>query len=167
MDPRPREPELVLRPLAAGDEAELLRILRTPEVARWWDEPDQGFPWEDEPEATRLTIEVGGKVAGMAQFHEQREPKYRHASMDLFVDPRLHGRGIGTEVVRRVARELIAERGHHRVTIDPAASNAAAIRAYERAGFRPVGVMRAYERDVGGGGWHDGLLMELLAGEES
>ena len=27
-------------------------------------------------------------------------------------------------------------------------------------------VMRRYERDVGGAGWHDGLLMELLAGEE-
>jgi aminoglycoside 6'-N-acetyltransferase len=167
MDVHPREPELVLRPLAAGDEAELLRILRTQEVARWWDEPDEGFPWDDEPEATRLTIEVGGQVAGMAQFHEECEPKYRHASMDLFLDPRLHGRGIGTEVVRRVARELIEERGHHRVTIDPAASNMAAIRAYEKAGFTPVGVMRAYERDVGGGGWHDGLLMELLAGEES
>ncbi|MBV9422920.1 MAG: GNAT family N-acetyltransferase, partial [Solirubrobacterales bacterium] len=51
-------------------------------------------------------------------------------------------------------------------TIDPAAANAAAIRAYEKAGFTRVGVMRGYERDVDGNGWHDGLLMELLAGEE-
>jgi hypothetical protein len=43
--------------------------------------------------------------------------------------------------------------------------NAAAIRAYEKVGFRAVGVMRQYERDVDGGGWHDGLLMELLAEE--
>ena len=61
-------------------------------------------------------------------------------------------------------RHLIDERGHHRITIDPAAANAAAIRAYEKAGFAPVGLMRSYERDVGGGGWHDGLLMELDAG---
>jgi aminoglycoside 6'-N-acetyltransferase len=60
---------------------------------------------------------------------------------------------------------LIDERGHHRNTIDPAADNAAAIRAYEKAGFKPVGVMRRYERDTGGDGWHDGLLMELLADE--
>ena len=26
--------------------------------------------------------------------------------------------------------------------------------------------MRRYERDAGGEGWHDGLLMELVAGEE-
>jgi aminoglycoside 6'-N-acetyltransferase len=57
---------------------------------------------------------------------------------------------------------LIDERGHHRITIDPAASNPAAIRAYEKAGFEPVGVMRRYERDADGKGWHDGLLMELV-----
>lgn len=61
---------------------------------------------------------------------------------------------------------MIDERGHHRITIDPAATNAAAIRAYERVGFRAVGVMPAAERDAGGNGWHDSLLMELLAGEE-
>ena len=65
------------------------------------------------------------------------------------MDPAFHGRGIGTEAVRRVVRLLIDERGHHRITIDPAAENAAAIRAYEKVGFRPVGIMRGYERDVG------------------
>ena len=156
-------PHLVLRPLAPGDEAELRRILETPEVAFWWDVPDEGFPWTDEPDATRLAIEVDGAVGGMIQYWEEPEPKYRHAGIDLFLDPALHGRGLGTEAVRRVARHLVEERGHHRITIDPAAANAAAIRAYEKAGFRPVGVMRQYERDAGGDGWHDGLLMELLA----
>jgi aminoglycoside 6'-N-acetyltransferase len=157
---------VVLRPLAAGDEAELLRIHRTSEVMRWWDAPDEGFPW-DEPESFRLTIEVDGRIAGMIQFAEETEPKYRHASIDMFLDPKLHGRGIGTEAVRRVVRMLIDERGHHRITIDPAAGNAAAIRVYEKVGFRPVGVMRQYERDGDGHGWHDGLLMELIAGEET
>jgi aminoglycoside 6'-N-acetyltransferase len=166
MEPSAREPDLVLRALVASDESELLRIHRTPEVSRWWDEPEDGFPWSDDPEQMRLTIEVGGLVAGLVQFYEEPTPKYRHAAIDLFLDPRLHGRGLGTEVVRRVARHLINERGHHRITIDPAASNAAAIRAYEKAGFRRVGVMRGYERDTDGGGWHDGLLMELLAGDE-
>ncbi len=156
---------MILRPLVESDATELLRIHRTPEVMRWWDEPEDEFPW-DEPEATRLTIEVDGAVAGLIQFAEELEPKYRHAWIDVFVDPELHGRGVGTEAVRSVVRLLIDERGHHRITIDPAATNAAAIRAYQKVGFRPVGVMRSYERDVGGEGWHDSLLMELLAGEE-
>jgi aminoglycoside 6'-N-acetyltransferase len=154
---------MVLRPLAPGDEAELLRIHATPEVARWWGEPDEGFLWTDEPDSTRLTIDVGGSVAGMIQFSEEPDPKYRHASIDLFLDPAFHGRGLGTEAVRRVVRHLLDELGHHRITIDPAAANTAAIRAYEKVGFRPVGVMRRYERDADGEGWHDGLLMELLA----
>ena len=156
-------PRLILRPLAEGDEAELLRIHRTPEVRRWWDDPDEGFPWTDDSESTRLAIEVDGAVAGMIQFWEEQEPKYRHAGIDLFLDPAFHGRGLGAEAVRQVVRLLVEERGHHRITIDPAADNAAAIRAYEKAGFRPVGVMRQYERDVDGDGWHDGLLMELVA----
>jgi aminoglycoside 6'-N-acetyltransferase len=158
--------DMVLRPLAPADATELLRIHTTPDVLRWWGYPDEGFPFSDDTEATRLTIEVDGAVAGLIQFVEELEPKYRHASIDLFLDPALHGRGLGTEAVRRVVRHLIDDRGHHRITIDPAAANLAAIRAYEKAGFRPVGVMRSYERDVGGEGWHDGLLMELLAGEE-
>jgi aminoglycoside 6'-N-acetyltransferase len=156
---------LVLRPLAKGDESELLRIHATPEVASWWDLPDEGFPWSDEPESTRFTIEFDGKVAGLIQFNEEQAPKYRHATIDLFLDPGLHGRGIGTEAVRRVVRHLIDERGHHRITIDPGAENAAAIRSYEKVGFRPVGVMRRYERRFGSEEWRDGLLMELLADE--
>lgn len=154
---------LELRPLAVGDEAELLRIHNTPEVVRWWDIPDDGFPWTDEPGQSRLTIEVDGKVAGMIQFYEELDPRYRHTAIDLFLDPALHDRGLGPEAVRQVVKMLIDERGHHRITIDPAAANAVAIRAYEKAGFKQVGTMRRYERDVGGDGWHDSLLMEFLA----
>jgi aminoglycoside 6'-N-acetyltransferase len=157
---------LVLRPLAKQDEAELLRIHATPEVALWWDLPEEGFPWSDEPESTRLTIEVDGAVAGMIQFWEEQAPKYRHATIDLFLDPALHGQGIGTEAVRRLVRHLIDDRGHHRITIDPGMENTAAIRSYEKAGFKPVGVMHRYERLLGSEEWRDGLLMELLAEEE-
>ena len=157
-------PGVTLRPLAAEDVPELLRIHRLPEVARWWDEPDETFP-DDDPESVRFTIVVDGAVAGMIQYSEEPEPKYRYAGVDLFLDPALRGRGIGTDAIRRLVRHLFDDRGHHRITIDPAADNAAAIRAYEKAGFRRVGVMRSYERDADGAGWHDGLLMELLRGE--
>jgi aminoglycoside 6'-N-acetyltransferase len=133
-------------------------------VARWWDDPFAGFPW-DEPESTRLTILVDGRVAGMIQYSEETEPKYRHAAIDLFLDPALHGQGFGSEAIRRVVRMLIDELGHHRITIDPATGNTAAVRSYEKAGFRAVGVMRQSERDPDGRGWHDSLLMELLASD--
>jgi len=104
-------------------------------------------------------------VRGMVQFGEEEEPHYRHASIDIFVDPSVHGSGIGRDAVRTLARHLVRDRGHHRLVIDPAADNEAAIRCYASVGFRPVGVMRRYEHDVDGPGWHDGLLMDLLADE--
>ncbi len=157
---------VLLRPLVAADARQLRRIHQTPAVRRWWDAPDPGFPLDDEPGATRLTIEVDGAVAGMVQYVEEPEPRYRHAGIDLFLDPGLHNRGIGTEVVKRVVHTLTTTRGHHRITIDPAAANTAAIRAYEKAGFTAVGIMRSYERDSGADGWHDGLLMEYVISDD-
>jgi aminoglycoside 6'-N-acetyltransferase len=158
---------VLLRPIGEDDVPELLRIHALPEVARWWGEPEDGFPWSDEPESTRFAIEVDGRPAGLIQFYEESEPRYRHAAVDLFLDPALHGRGVGTEALRQMVRHLIDERGHHRITIDPAVENSAAIRSYEKVGFTRVGVMRRYERDTWRDVWHDGLLMELVAGDTS
>ena len=146
--------------LAAEHAAELRRIHLTPEVHRWWGEMAPGFP-DDEPESTRFAIVVDGAVAGMIQYGEETEPDYRHAWIDIFVDPAASGRGVGTEAVRRVMRLLIDERGHHRITIDPALENAAAVRSYIKAGFRPVGVCRAGWRDPDGR-WRDELFMEYV-----
>lgn len=157
--------DLELRPTVEADTAELRRIHALPEVACWWDEPCEGFPMTDEPEATRLTIVVDGRISGLIQYGQELEPKYRHGWIDIFLDPAVHGRGVGTEAVRRVVRILMDEHGHHRVTIDPAADNVAAIRAYEKAGFRRVGIMRQAERDADGQGWHDSLMMDLLAAD--
>lgn len=153
--------ELSLRPLVAEDAPELLRVHATPGVVRFWGEPEEGFPFDDEPEQTRLTIVVDGRPAGLIQFWEETTPRYRHATIDLFLDPELHGRGIGTEALRLLCEHLTRERGHHRLTIDPAADNAAAIRCYEKADFRRVGVLRRYEHR-GGEDYRDALLMELV-----
>ena len=106
----------------------------------------------------------GGRVVGAVQWSAEDDPDYRHASVDIFVDPAVHGRGVGTDAVRALAAYLIDGVGFHRLVIDPAADNAAAIRCYAKVGFEPVGIMRDYERGADGS-WHDGLLMDLLATE--
>jgi RimJ/RimL family protein N-acetyltransferase len=157
---------VVLVPVEAGHVPELRRILHTPEVWRRWGDEDAipGWPFDD-PSTVRFAVLVDGAVAGMIQYAEEDDPAYRHASVDIFLDPAVHGRGLGRDAVRTVTRHLVRDRGHHRLTIDPAADNETAIRCYAAVGFRPVGVMRRYERDADGGGWHDGLLMDLLADE--
>jgi aminoglycoside 6'-N-acetyltransferase len=157
---------MLLRPLSDIDAAELRRIHAMPEVTRWWGEPEPGFPMTDDPDSTRFSIVLDDRIVGLIEYAEELTPRYRHSTIDVFLDPAVHGCGLGTEAVRRVVRHLIERRGHHRITIDPATDNAMAIRAYEKVGFRPVGVLRNYERDGDGETWHDGLLMELLAGEE-
>ena len=136
------------------------------QVRRRWGEEARSSRWPfDDPSCVRFAVIHDGAVVGMVQYTEENEPSYRHAGIDLFIDPRLHRRGLGRDAVATLARHLFDARGHHRIVIDPAADNVAAIRCYTAVGFRRVGIMRQYERDVDGVGWHDGLLMDLLADE--
>ncbi len=158
---------VVLRPLRADDVERVAEIQNEPGVARWWGPPNKAelrrqADGSDDEKA--LAIEREGELVGLIQYHEENEPDFRHAGIDIFLAERVQGRGLGTDAVRTLARYLIEERGHHRLTIDPAADNVAAIRTYEKVGFRTVGVMREYWRSPDGT-WRDGLLMDLLARE--
>jgi aminoglycoside 6'-N-acetyltransferase len=153
-----------LRPAEERDAARLRAILDEPEVARWWSFSGLGFGDGDDDDSVVLAIELDGDIVGAIQYAEETDPDYRHASVDIYLATAVHGQGLGPDAVRTVARYLFDERGHHRVTIDPAAANARAIAAYAKVGFRPVGVMRQYERGRDGT-WHDGLLMDLLRDE--
>jgi len=159
---------VALRPVTPDDAAALAEILADPTVAPWWGTFDAEKLRHDviEPpsEVASFVIDVEGSVAGLIQYSEENEPDYRHAGIDIAVGSSWQGRGIGPDAIRTLARHLFEERGHHRLTIDPAVANDRAIRAYERVGFRPVGIMRAYERGADGV-WHDGLLMDLLRDE--
>jgi aminoglycoside 6'-N-acetyltransferase len=157
-----------LRPAEEADIPDLVRIRQAPEVYAHWRGGDdlEAAVREDfaEPEATKYVIELDGRVVGWVQWQAEEDPDYRHASLDIYVDAAVHGRGVGTDTVRVVCRHLIDDHGHHRITIDPAAHNTAAIRCYSKFGFQPVGITRRSERGPDGT-WHDGLLMDLLAGE--
>ena len=59
-------------------------------------------------------------------------------------------RGVGRDAVGTLASYLVKDRQHHRPVIDPAADNEPAIWCYAAVGFRPVGIMRRYERDDDG-----------------
>jgi RimJ/RimL family protein N-acetyltransferase/glyoxylase-like metal-dependent hydrolase (beta-lactamase superfamily II) len=154
-----------LRRVTAGDAPRLTEILAHPEVARWWGRFDLDRARRElvDPDDGTVTfaVEADGQVIGLIQYLEEDEPDYRHAAIDIFLHPDWHGRGLGTDAIRTLARHLFEDRGHHRLTIDPAAHNQQAIRSYRRVGFRPVGVMRRYERGPDGR-WHDGLLLDLL-----
>jgi aminoglycoside 6'-N-acetyltransferase len=151
---------VTLRPGVDADAPLLLDILRQPEVAAWWRRDE----WErlDESDAVTFVIVLKDAAVGCIQYAEEDDPDYRSAAVNIFVSAAVHGRGVGPDAMRTLIEWLIDRRGHHRFTVDPAATNARAIHVYEKLGFRPVGVLRRYER-VADGTWRDGLLMELLA----
>lgn len=159
---------IVLRPVTEAYLPRLLEIINQPAVARRWG--STGYDIDKvraeflDDEVVVFIIEVDGRVVGSVQYEQEMEPDYRHASIDIFIHPDWHGRGLGTDAVRTLARHLVHDLGHHRLTIDPAADNAPAIACYKKVGFKPVGIMRNYERGRDGT-WHDGLLMDLLAEE--
>ncbi len=153
---------VTLRPATAADAPRLLAIIEEPQVAAWWRREE----WErlTEDDVVTFAILLDDEVVGCIQFNEEDDPDYRSAAVDIYVSAAVHGRGVGPDAMRTLIGWLIEARGHHRFTVDPAAVNAHAIHVYRKLGFRPVGVLRQYER-VADGTWRDALFMELLAGE--
>ena len=162
-----RGERVTLRPITVADIPRLAEIVAEPEIAYWWlglTEDDLREKAGSEKDAMVFVIEEGGEVVGLVEAGEENEPDYRHASVDIFVTAARRGQGLGADAIRTLARHLFEDRGHHRITNDPAATNERAIRVYEQIGFKRVGIMRRYERGVDGE-WHDGLLMDLLRDE--
>ncbi len=72
---------------------------------------------------------------GYAQYWHAGETE---GGIDLILAPRWHGRGHGPDAAAALATHLLRDRHWTRVTVDPAATNTRAIRAWEKAGFHPV-----------------------------
>jgi aminoglycoside 6'-N-acetyltransferase len=156
---------VTLRPIADVDLDALAAIIREPGVAEWWGEAAEPERLrEDLRMAAAWAIEVDGELAGWLGVTEETEPEYPSVGLDISLSRRFQGRGLGPDALRAAIRWFADERGHHRFTIDPAAHNERAIKAYKAVGFKPVGVLRRYERGPDGS-FHDGLLMDLLIEE--
>ena len=66
--------------------------------------------------------------------------------MNLAVAPEDRGTGLATALMERLF-ELTADDGNRGYTLEVRVSNTAAIRLYERLGFKPKGVRRSYYTD--------------------
>lgn len=150
-----------LAPFDVAHVARLRELHQQPGVTKWWGPMEPDFPF-DEPESERFAIVLDGEVIGLVQWGDDSWEETRHAYVDIFVGDDYAGRGLGTEALNQMTRRLIDKHGYHRITIDPSAENAAAIRSYEKAGFRHVGRLERAARERGSQEWQDELLMELV-----
>jgi aminoglycoside 6'-N-acetyltransferase len=157
--------QVTLRPLEEADLDPLAAIIGEPSVARWWGESDEPERLRDNlrMDGGAFVIEAEGELAGWLGFVEETEPEYRSVGIDISLSERFQGRGLGPDALRTVIRWFADERGHHRFTIDPNASNERAIKAYAAVGFKPIGITRRSE--LVDGEWPDGVLRDLLIEE--
>ncbi len=151
-------PEYDFPPLAERDLVLIRRWLIEPHVRRWWcDPPRRAYP-ADEIDKYRQRIRGAGDPTDLHLIRRHRRPigfiqRYRirdypdyaaavglevgAIGIDLFIGERaaLH-RGYGPSLIRAFLRDVAFPlSGVGVCVIGPAEANAAAIRAYEKAGF--------------------------------
>lgn len=110
---------------------------------------------------------VGRELVGMIGLERQSQQKLRHTAElnTMMVHPRHTGQGIGIKLVEAavaLARQAI---GLEQIVLRVTASSEAAIRLYERAGFRGCGVLPHAIKLVDGPGqvrYYDKLTMILI-----
>ena len=155
-----REDSYEFRPVTEEDLPTIARWLREPHVAQWWDDPDKEIAeireHMDSVSVEPLIVELDGRpIAYLQSYDPHMEDDHPYADqpfgtlgIDLTIGPpELVGIGHGSAIVRQFVEELFEE-GAPRVVIDPHPDNGRAIRAYEKAGFRPIGRRHSQYGDV-------------------
>lgn len=82
---------------------------------------------------THLAVEAGGQVVGHAFLVPTGRPEV--AEYAIFLDREVRGRGVGTQV-NRIAARVARERGLRQLWLSVEPQNRAAVRSYQKAGFR-------------------------------
>lgn len=109
-----------------------------------------------------VTRRKGGELIGHAALFGAT-PKDRCATFGIFLGPEHQNRGYGSDAVQLMVRYGFVELGLHRIELQAFAFNPRAIAAYEKAGFVVEG--RRRQTAWRSGGWHDDVMMGLLADE--
>lgn len=144
------KPVVRLRPITEADLPDRVRWFNDPEVTKWLvHEGERTLGQEREWFATLssrelpevLAIEVDGRHIGDAALRNLGNGVTADFGI-LIGEKSCWGQGYGAAATCEMLRIGFSERGLHRVQLDALATNARAIRCYEKCGFRREGVQR-------------------------
>ncbi|MEA2461722.1 MAG: aminoglycoside 6-N-acetyltransferase, partial [Actinomycetota bacterium] len=144
------------------DYALMIRWRNSPHVRYWWDPDLPPLTLESareeyladtlpDPDTTACIVELAGEPVGFMQFYrwssyadEAEEIGIEFdgatAGVDVFVgEPDLAGQGLGTRMMNLLCGYLETERDASSVVLTTELTNEAAIRCYEKAGFKKAG----------------------------
>lgn len=147
-------PSLTLRPATAADWGLIRTWIAKPEIQTWW-----GSPNAAEAEI-RIALDSGAAISCMVLL-DGRPIGYAHAvdaahwgpslpdgmppgtwDLDVFIAvAEQRGKGLGERTVELLADEVFATTLAPALSVFVSVRNEAAVRAYERAGFRWVRVL--------------------------
>ena len=149
--------EISFRPLVRDDLPTVHEWLQRPHVSEWWGSNDtyekvenDHLPAIEGREPVRMfVIVLDGRSIGVIQTYRVDDfPDYwpgqtglDQAGIDLYIaDPEFLGRGLGPEMIRRFADEVMfVDPGITACIADPDLANTRSVRAFEKAGFEAVG----------------------------
>jgi aminoglycoside 6'-N-acetyltransferase len=153
-------PPYRLRPFTELDIPIAERWLKTPELLRWWGDPQKELAQLRgdlcEPRMQQWIVEHGARAFAYAQAYEAHAWPQAHLAqlpygtqvIDAFIgEPDMIGCGHGRTFLKLLADYLI-DAGAPVVAIDPDVENRRARRAYARAGFEEAGVVAAEQGPV-------------------
>jgi aminoglycoside 6'-N-acetyltransferase len=138
------------RPLTLADLPLLQRWIGEPHVREWWD--DSGDPLAEFEQALRdpgtdpFIVLMDERPIGYQQCYDphaevdhpyQDQPRGTRGIDQFIGEADMVGCGHGSRFIREFVADLFA-RGAPRVVTDPDPANARAVRAYMKAGFRPL-----------------------------
>jgi aminoglycoside 6'-N-acetyltransferase len=138
--------DFAFRAMSAADLPLVRRWLKTPEVLRWWGQPDEQYALVsgdlDHPDMDQFIVSIDGRPLAYIQcyalsaWNQGFGPQpLGTRGIDQFIgEPDMIGRGHGSHFIRRFVDRLLRS-GLPRVVTDPDPSNGRAVRAYEKAGF--------------------------------
>jgi len=152
-------PTFTFPPLREEDLTLARRWLLEPHVRRWWNDDPEEHDYPDgtlnewrkairgEDPTDMFVIEMDGRPIGVmqsyrvdsypdyvAQLGALPEPAF---SLDVFIgEPELIGKGLGGALIRAFLPPMFERYGVDYCVIGPSRSNVAAIRSYEKVGFR-------------------------------
>src|SRR5215471_6042242 len=139
-------PHYAFRAMSTADLPLIRRWLETPEVERWWGNPDQQYELVkgdlDHPDMDQYIVCCNGRAFGYIQTYALSTWNLGFGAhpattrgIDQFIgEPDMIGHGHGSNFIRKFVDELL-QKGIPRVVTDPDPANGRAVRAYEKAGF--------------------------------
>ncbi|HSK66709.1 MAG TPA: GNAT family N-acetyltransferase [Anaerolineales bacterium] len=161
------------------DESALYRAIRLQCLKT---EPDHfGSTFEEESSMPRLKFESwieqngpdhfmfgafdGEKLAGIVGFMRQERHRARHRGevVQMYVDASYRGQRLGESLLRGLLNQAFTLDGVEQAQLSVVAHNRAAIRLYERIGFRAFGVQPNYFKV--GVHYFDQQFMQLMKGD--